>query len=193
MPPAGWVLFEDNGDDELITFFGKQTPAGPLLAFRVLESFVELKWYSPVRKEFVPFSFDILKMFVQHKLQENPARDRKKVLVVDDEPDLVELLSAYLHENGFQISTSTTGTEALKLIIREEVGVIVLDVFMPDLLGPEVEFLLSHLFTTNMPKVLYISGYTSSDQMRYIALGSSPISKPFHFKELLKRVQILQN
>ncbi|OQW49162.1 MAG: hypothetical protein A4S09_03605 [Proteobacteria bacterium SG_bin7] len=191
--PASWILFEDTGNSDLINFFKQRVDTGPLFSFRVLDSRIELKLYSPVRREFVPFPLDIFKGFAQLGVQKKLLRDRKKVLVVDDEPDLVELLSAFLHDHGFQIYTSTMGAEALKLIVQEEVGVVILDIFMPDLLGPEVEFLLSRLFTVNMPKVLFMSGYTSSDQMATIPLGSSPISKPFQFKELLERVKILQN
>ena len=61
-----------------------------------------------------------------------------KLLVVDDEPDIVELLSASLRYAGFEVSTATSGRQALAEARRFRPDLVLLDVMMPDVDGFEV-------------------------------------------------------
>jgi DNA-binding response OmpR family regulator len=60
---------------------------------------------------------------------------KKKILVVDDEPELRELLKEYLSERGFSIKTAADGKDALNVLDKNRVDVIVLDVVMPNMDG----------------------------------------------------------
>lgn len=62
----------------------------------------------------------------------------KKILVVDDEPDLVHLYQLVLEMNGYQVRTANGGLQALKLYHEDKPHLILLDVMMPDLNGLEV-------------------------------------------------------
>src|SRR6187399_3217792 len=67
-----------------------------------------------------------------------PAAGKRRVLVVDDEQDLVELISYNLGRNGFDVLTATNGPDALALAEREVPDLVVLDLMLPGLDGMEV-------------------------------------------------------
>ena len=62
----------------------------------------------------------------------------KKILVVDDEPDLVHLYRLVLEMSGFQVETATSGAEALRLFAANPADLVLLDVMMPNMDGIEV-------------------------------------------------------
>lgn len=69
---------------------------------------------------------------------ENMPPMSKKILVVDDEPDLVDLYQLVLTMSGYQVSTANGGEQALQVYHREKPHLILLDVMMPDMNGLEV-------------------------------------------------------
>ena len=62
----------------------------------------------------------------------------ERILVVDDEPDIVALVAYHLAKLGYRVSTAGTGTDALELARRERPALMVLDLMLPDLSGFEV-------------------------------------------------------
>ena len=64
--------------------------------------------------------------------------NRKHILVVDDEKDLVELLVYNLKKSGFETSTAHSGRQALEAIATRKPDLVVLDVMLPELSGPEI-------------------------------------------------------
>jgi DNA-binding response OmpR family regulator len=62
----------------------------------------------------------------------------KKVLVVDDEPKITQIVGVYLEKEGYQVFTASTGKEALECAERKALDLIVLDLRLPDLPGEEV-------------------------------------------------------
>ncbi len=62
----------------------------------------------------------------------------QRILVVDDEPNLVEVISMGLRFNGFEVETAGTGREALAAVAKTQPHLIVLDVMLPDMEGFEV-------------------------------------------------------
>ena len=57
------------------------------------------------------------------------------ILVVDDEPEIADLVTVYLRGEGFRVYPCGTGTEALEILRREEIDLAVLDVMLPDISG----------------------------------------------------------
>src|SRR5438034_828094 len=67
-----------------------------------------------------------------------PSATAERVLVVDDEPDIVALVAYHLAKSGFSVSTATSGTEGLAVARRDKPSIIVLDLMLPGLSGLEV-------------------------------------------------------
>ena len=62
----------------------------------------------------------------------------QRILVVDDEPDIVALIAYHLAKAGYRVSTATTGSDALETARRERPALIVLDLMLPEMSGYEV-------------------------------------------------------
>ncbi|MEQ1847538.1 MAG: response regulator, partial [Nitrospira sp.] len=62
----------------------------------------------------------------------------KKILIVEDEQDIAQLLKHYLEKDGFHVCLATTGLEALKLVASEHPDLVILDLMLPHLNGLEV-------------------------------------------------------
>ena len=68
----------------------------------------------------------------------NPAAPGERVLVVDDEPDIVALVAYHLAKNGYRVSTAASGVDALETARRERPALVVLDLMLPGMSGFEV-------------------------------------------------------
>ena len=106
---------------------------------------------------------------------------RKKILVVDDDPELVELLSFNLKQAGYVIGTASNGAEALKKARSFGPDLIVLDVMMPAMDGPTTFLhLQKNPSTAKIPVILLTAKVQGSDQRRFAELGVAGILfKPF--------------
>lgn len=116
---------------------------------------------------------------------------RKKILVVEDDLDLVELLSFNLRKAGFSVGTSTDGLDALKKARTLSPDLILLDVMLPGLDGFGVcEILRRDAATASVPIIILTA--LSSQLSRVTGLDSGAddyITKPFSPKMLLERIQ----
>jgi len=118
---------------------------------------------------------------------------RKKILVVDDDPELVELVSFNLKQAGCAISTAENGVEAIKKARSLLPDLILLDVMMPELDGFAVcEILRRDSTTASIPIIMLTA--LSSELGRMAGLGSGAtdfLSKPFSPRLLVERVENL--
>jgi DNA-binding response OmpR family regulator len=116
---------------------------------------------------------------------------RKKILVVEDDADLVELLCFNLKKAGFAIGTATDGVEALKKARSVVPDLILLDLMLPELDGFAVcEILRRDPATASIPVIMLTA--LSSELARFAGLESGAndyITKPFSVKNLLGRIQ----
>ena len=115
---------------------------------------------------------------------------RKKFLVVDDEPMLVELVQAVLERAGYAVVTASDGREALDAIRREAPNAIILDINMPVIDGFGVLERLAADPPPSMPKTLVLTARMGiGDVEEAMALGASDyLAKPFSNEVLLRRV-----
>jgi len=114
------------------------------------------------------------------------------VLVVDDEPGIVEVASEALRREGYEIATAGNGVEAIERIRERIPDVILLDLKMPVMNGPEALREIEKEWG-NIP-VLILTGYPDSDLVPDILDGHSPatlIAKPFYTDQLLSGVRDL--
>lgn len=131
-------------------------------------------------------------------MQEQHARSGRapipaRVLAVDDTPENLELLSAYLMEAGYHVLTATNGQEALAAVATQAPDLILLDVMMPVLDGYEVcRRLKSNEETAFIPIVMLTALQDFEHRLRGIGLGADDfLTKPFNHLELLTRVRSL--
>lgn len=116
---------------------------------------------------------------------------RKNVLVVDDEKDLVELLTYNLKRAGFEVSAAFTGRQALERIAQEPPDLIILDIMLPELSGTEVASRLrSNPATASLPIIMLTAKSEDVDQIVGLTVGADDyIPKPFAMKVLLARIE----
>lgn len=113
----------------------------------------------------------------------------KKVMVVDNEPDTVELVKVILEEGGYVVSTAYSGIECLNKLEKEKPDLILLDLMMPDLSGWDTFNRIRKKDTK--VKIAFISVLeVSADRKEKLIMNglSDYITKPFTADELLSRV-----
>lgn len=116
---------------------------------------------------------------------------KRRVLVVDDEKDLVELIGFNLRRNGYDVLTADNGIDALDVARREVPDLIVLDLMLPGVDGTEVaRRLKADAKTARVPIVMLTAKGEETDIVVGLTLGADDyVSKPFSMKVLLARLQ----
>ncbi len=117
----------------------------------------------------------------------------KRIYVVDDEPDVVELLRTVLELEGYAVESETDGKRALPAVLADPPDLLILDLMMPDLDGMEFLKLLRLDPAGARVPVLIVSAKTGQlDQMGSLQVGANAyICKPFSTRELLAEVRRL--
>jgi two-component system phosphate regulon response regulator PhoB len=114
----------------------------------------------------------------------------KKLLVVDDEKDLLEVARYRFEKEGYSVLTAESGERALELVRREAPSAVVLDVMMPGLDGLDVlRRLRSSPETSALPVILLTAKGDEADRVVGLELGADDfVVKPFSPRELVARV-----
>lgn len=120
-----------------------------------------------------------------------PARIMPKVLVVDDEPDAVELISFNLKGAGFDVVSAADGAQALKTARLHHPDLILLDVMLPEVDGLEVcKLLRRDPATSGIPIIMLTARAAEVDRIVGLELGADDyVTKPFSPRELVLRVK----
>ncbi len=115
----------------------------------------------------------------------------KKVLAVDDEEDILELLKFNLSREGYQVPCAESGEQALRLVRSESPDLVVLDLMLPGIDGLEVtRRLKNNPDTKNIPIVMLTAKGEEADIVTGLELGADDyITKPFSPRILLARVR----
>lgn len=118
------------------------------------------------------------------------AKDGVRVLVVDDEPDIVALVAYHLAKAGYRVSTAATGTEAVEVARRDRPALLVLDLMLPGMSGYDVlQQLRAEEGTRNVGVLLLTARREEPDRIRGLSLGADDyLTKPFSPQELVLRV-----
>ena len=118
---------------------------------------------------------------------------KPKILVVDDEPDAVELVAFNLKGAGYQVSTAADGEEALRKAREQLPDLIVLDVMLPEVDGLEVcKILRRDGHTADIPIIMLTAKAGEVDRVLGLELGADDyVTKPFSPRELVLRVKRL--
>jgi DNA-binding response OmpR family regulator len=114
----------------------------------------------------------------------------KKILVVDDEPKIIQLVRDYLERAGFGVVTASNGKTALALAHSEKPDMIILDLGLPELDGLDVTRTLRK--GSNVPILMLTARSEETDKLIGLELGADDyITKPFSPKELVARVRVV--
>ena len=114
----------------------------------------------------------------------------KKILVIDDEPKIVEICRDYLLAAGFEVISAGDGLKGLTSARREKPDLVVLDLMMPDIDGLDVCRALRR--EGNVPIIMLTARVEESDKLVGLELGADDyITKPFSPRELVARVRVV--
>ena len=115
----------------------------------------------------------------------------QRILVVDDEPDIRELVRFSLAQEGFSVETVSTAEEALASVARRAPDLVVLDLMLPDMSGTEVcRKLRSQKATATLPVVMLTARSEEVDRVVGFELGTDDyVTKPFSARELVLRIK----
>ena len=114
-----------------------------------------------------------------------------KILIVDDEPDVVSLIERTLKSDGFEVVKAYDGIGALDLVSTEKPDLVLLDLMMPMMSGYEVcQQLKSNPQTRNIPVVCLSSAHTPDARAHSLKAGAVELlTKPFFPQELIAQIR----
>jgi two-component system, OmpR family, response regulator len=112
----------------------------------------------------------------------------KKILVVDDEKKIVDIIRAYLEKDGFQVSSAYDGKTALNIAANQQPDLIILDLMLPEISGWEVcRSIRKH---SEVPIIMLTARDEVTDKIIGLEMGADDyVTKPFEPKELVSRVR----
>jgi len=117
--------------------------------------------------------------------------EKKRILIVDDEPDITELIAYNLKKEGYETIITLTGDEVLPVIEKEKPHLVLLDLMLPGMDGLEICRLLKKNPTTErIPIIMVTAKGETTDRIVGLELGADDyLTKPFHVKELVARIK----
>jgi len=116
--------------------------------------------------------------------------DKIRILVVDDEQKILNVIEAYLLKEGFEVLTATNGEEAFRLFKSELIHLIILDLMLPKMSGEEV---CSSIRATSSVPIIMLTAKTQEDnKIEGLTIGADDyVTKPFSNRELVSRVKAI--
>lgn len=121
----------------------------------------------------------------------NLTPSKQKILVIDDEPNIVELVKFHLEREGYEVITGGDGLEAITLVRNEQPDLVVLDVMLPKLDGFEVCRQL-RLEQNQVPVIMLTAKEDEISRVLGLEIGADDyITKPFSPRELIARIKTI--
>lgn len=118
--------------------------------------------------------------------------EKERILICDDEADIVSAVSIYLRAEGYEVVSASNGREALDIIGRERLSLVILDIMMPEMDGIAALNALRGMDGAEscLPVILLTAKGEDADKVLGLNLGADDyVSKPFHPAELVARVK----
>src|SRR5690348_8621761 len=126
-----------------------------------------------------------------HRPFMNPTSDKPRILIVEDDLDLSDMLDAYFRVQNYDVLTAAWGRDAIKIGAEETINLIMLDIRLPDINGYEVcRQLRTQRKTQDVPIIFLTEKRDRVDRLQGLELGVVDyITKPFDIQELRLRVR----
>jgi DNA-binding response OmpR family regulator len=116
--------------------------------------------------------------------------NEKRILVVDDEPKIVDVVKSYLENSGYTVFTAYSGKKAFEIFDAESPSLIILDLMLPDITGQEICRTLRT--KSNVPIIMLTAKIEEDDILKGLHIGADDyITKPFSPRQLIARVEAL--
>ncbi|MCX7914424.1 MAG: response regulator, partial [Thermodesulfovibrionales bacterium] len=117
----------------------------------------------------------------------------KRIFVIDDEPDIVELVSYNLRKSGFEVDYALDGEVALEKLKDEKYDLVVLDLMLPSIDGYQLcSFIRNNPKLSHVPIIMLTARTDEFDKVHGLEMGADDyITKPFSPKELVARVKAI--
>jgi DNA-binding response OmpR family regulator len=113
-----------------------------------------------------------------------------RILVVDDEADILDLLSELLGESGYEVVRASDGREAIRALFQTQPDLVLLDVAMPELDGWQTIERIRDV--SDLPVLMLTARASEDDKVRGLRAGANDyVTKPFSTRELLARIEAL--
>jgi len=112
---------------------------------------------------------------------------KKRILLVDDDRDFVEMLTDLMETSGYEVLTALSGEEGIEKCKESSPDLILLDIMLPQIDGLDVLYMLRNLYNTKTIPIIIVTGKTEMESF-FQAKGfgaTDYIMKPFHPEELL--------
>lgn len=114
-------------------------------------------------------------------------QEYKKVLVVEDEPKILEVIKSFLESKGYIVLAAENGSQALSLFEKETISLAILDLMLPDISGEDLCVALRK--KSRVPIIMVTAKVEEESMLRGLSLGADDyIKKPFSLKELAARI-----
>lgn len=117
----------------------------------------------------------------------------KKIVVVDDDPDILDALQMAIEEEGYEVKTTTRGAEADKLAETYRPDLIILDILLSGMDGREIAKKLKSKKSTGAIPILMISASPHAGETVHFFGADAFLAKPFDLDVFIKRIQSLLN
>jgi len=112
----------------------------------------------------------------------------KKILVVDDEVKIIEVVKSFLESKGFIVFSAENGRKALEVFNRENISIIILDLMLPEMSGEEVCTIIRK--KSRVPIIMLTAKAEEVDLLKGLGIGADDyITKPFSLKTLFARME----
>ncbi len=163
-----------------------EQPSGSGLGLAISKEIVELHDGAIEIKSPVPGKARGTAVYVSLPVTEAPT-----VLVVDDEPDVLQVVKAQIERRGYRVVTASTAEDALSLCDHASISVMVLDLILPDLDGTQLILQLRHRKqTTRLPIIVLTGSHVGRAKAEILSNFAIPaLSKPWQEEELLDRIE----
>src|SRR2546423_2532042 len=126
-----------------------------------------------------------------HNAHVSATQETHRVLVVDDEPNIADVVSMALRFQGFEVETAGTGGDAIAAVTSFRPHLIVLDIMLPDMEGFDVAQRLGAQ-RARVPIIFLTARDATDDKIRGLTLGGDDyVTKPFSLEELVARIRAI--
>lgn len=110
----------------------------------------------------------------------------KKILIVEDDSDIHNLIKDILEKEEYEVLSAYSGTEAILLIEKNDIDLILLDLMLPEIVGEEIIKKV-----TDIPIIVISAKISTEDKVNSLTIGANDyITKPFDTNELLARIKV---